>query len=105
MSGADLRITQLPARNLSLLQVQGGHDGQLASLGDRLLTLGTGEDGARAYSLGPTEWLLLDVSRHHIRRWLGELGRVLLRVTDVSASFSLLRVNGSAARALLAGRC
>jgi heterotetrameric sarcosine oxidase gamma subunit len=105
MSGGDLCITQLPARNLSLLQVQGGYDGELESLGDHLQTLGAGEDGPRAYSLGPTEWLLLDVSRQHIRRSLGELGRVLLRVTDVSASFSLLRITGSAARDLLAGRC
>jgi heterotetrameric sarcosine oxidase gamma subunit len=88
-----------------LLQVQGGHDEQLASLDDRLLRLGAGEDGPRAYSLGPAEWLLLDVPRQHIRRWLSGLGRVLLRVTDVSASFALLRVNGSAARTLLAGRC
>jgi sarcosine oxidase gamma subunit len=105
MSGPELQITQLPAGNLSLVQVEVSHGVQLSSLADRLRGIGASgqasEPGPRACALGPTEWLLKDVSRHRIRRTLCEFERILSRVTDVSASYALYRMAGPAARTLL----
>ncbi|HVW01739.1 MAG TPA: hypothetical protein VHB68_04055 [Steroidobacteraceae bacterium] len=109
MTACELRITQLPARNVTLLQVDGTHDEKLASLVDRLLSPGNRESAIRdhgcprAYELSATECLLVDFPRERLRRSLRDCGRVLLRLTDVSSAFALLRVAGSAAGRILTG--
>src|SRR2546426_9349852 len=106
MRERELLITQLPARNISLLQIHGADLEQIAPLAERCFGNAAarcaGLTGLRAYSLGPTEWLLIDYSRDAMRRSLEEFGRVWLRVTDVSASFTSLKIEGPATRTVLA---
>lgn len=105
MKPGRLQITQLPARNLALLQVTGTDEEALSCLVDRLLSEGEQKTPAhacpRAYEISATECLLVDFPRHHIRRSLRDCGRVLLRLTDVSSAFALVRVAGTAMGSLL----
>lgn len=103
----EFRVTRVPARSVSLLQIHEEHSAHVAALAARLFgDAGGGQSeisGPHAYAIGPTEWLLIDFSLQEMRRRLGDaLGRALVRVTDVSAAFTSLRVEGCAARAVLA---
>ena len=107
MNESELLITRLSPLTLCLVQIHGGDLAQVGSLiSGALDTLGKGSTataGPRVYAMGPTEWLLIDYPLDDVRRRLSaDLGRVMVRVTNVSAAFSSLRVEGSAARALLA---
>ena len=107
MVNLDFQVTRLRARNVSLLQIHQQDSAKLALVAGRPFgDAGSGYSegaGPRAYAIGPTEWLLIDYSPQQVRRCLIEdLGRALVRVTDVSAAFASLRVEGHAARAVLA---
>jgi heterotetrameric sarcosine oxidase gamma subunit len=106
MTTGELRITQLPVRNMALLQVDGVHDREpLSSLIDKLVGLGNSETELEkrphAYTLSATECLLFDFPQDRLRRSLRSSGRIFLRVTDVSSAFSLLRVAGAGAGSVL----
>ena len=107
MTELEVRITRVGLRSASLLQIHPDDVQQWAPLAaDTLGVPGTGQsmtEGPRAYSLGPTEWLLIDYPLQDVRRRLGaELGRALIRVTDISGAFTSLKVEGAGARAVLA---
>jgi heterotetrameric sarcosine oxidase gamma subunit len=106
MTELEVRITRVGLRSASLLQIHPDDVQQWAPLAaDTLGVPGAGQrtDGRRAYSLGPTEWLLIDYPLQDVRRRLGaELGRALIRVTDISGAFTSLKVEGAGARAVLA---
>jgi heterotetrameric sarcosine oxidase gamma subunit len=106
MNKSKLLITRLSPLTLCLVQVHAGDLAQAGALiSGALGVLGEGStatEGPRVYATGPAEWLLIDYSPDEVRRRLSAgLGRVMVRVTNVSAAFSSLRVEGSAARALL----
>lgn len=107
MTESELRITRVGLRSASLLQIH-PDDLQdwapLAAGGLGELAVGrSATEGPRAYSLGPTEWLLIDYPLQDVRRRLSaDLGRALVRVTDISAAFTSLKVEGAGARAVLA---
>jgi heterotetrameric sarcosine oxidase gamma subunit len=107
MTEFELRITRVGLRSASLLQIHPDDSQKLATLADG--SLGefraghSATEGPRAYSLGPTEWLLIDFPFQDVRRRLStDLGRALIRVTDISAAFASLKVEGTGARAVLA---
>jgi heterotetrameric sarcosine oxidase gamma subunit len=107
MNESELLITRLSPRSTSLLQIHGGDVHEAAPLAARVLgdpdPGRSSLSGPRAYAIGPTEWLLIDYSLDDVRRYLsGDLGRVLVRVTDLSAAFTSLRIEGAAARTVLA---
>lgn len=107
MTELEVRITRVGLRSASLLQIHPDDVQQWAPLAaDTLGVPGAGQsvtEGPRAYSLGPTEWLLIDYPLQDVRRRLGaELGRALIRVTDISGAFTSLKVEGTGARAVLA---
>lgn len=104
MRDRQLLITRMPQRAVSLLQIH-SQSGTIDSLDTQLLGSGraTCTAGPRAYRMGPNDWLLVDHRLEHVRRHLiASLGRVLARLTDVSATFASLRVEGLAVRNVLA---
>jgi heterotetrameric sarcosine oxidase gamma subunit len=107
MNESELMIARLSPRNASLLQIHGGDIREASPLAARVLgdpdTDRSSVSGPRAYVIGPTEWLLIDYSLDDVRRQMSRcLGRVLVRVTDLSAAFASLRIEGAAARRVLA---
>jgi heterotetrameric sarcosine oxidase gamma subunit len=107
MTELELRITRVGLRSASLLQIHPDDAQNVAPLAAS--TLGesrpghSATEGPRAYSLGRTEWLLIDYPLQDVRRRLGaDLGRAMVRVTDISAAFASLKVEGPGARAVLA---
>ena len=57
----------------------------------------------QVFSVSPSEWLLMNYPLHELRRRLGgRTGRGLMRLTDVSAAFISLRLEGTAVREVLA---
>lgn len=106
MTESDWQIMRFSPRSVSLLQIHGNH-GERARLLAAKLGAACAESGstasARAFSIGPTEWLLVDFSLDEVRRRLSTgFGRMLMRITDVSAAFAALRIDGTAARTILA---
>jgi len=107
MSELEFRVTRRLVRNVSLLQIHQHDSREVVALAARSFGaagIGRAETaGPRAYALGPTEWLLVDYPLQEVRRRLAEdLGRALVRLTDISSAFVALRVEGSAARVVLA---
>ncbi len=107
MTQIEFQITRVPMRSVSLLQVHQDDSPEMATVAARSFgSAGPGNSattGQRAYAIGPTEWLLIDYPIQELRRRLTEdLGRALVRVTDMSPAFVSLRVEGYAARAVLA---
>jgi heterotetrameric sarcosine oxidase gamma subunit len=107
MNESDLLIVRLSPRSASLLQIHGGDIREASPLAARVLgdpdPGRSSLSGPRAYVIGPTEWLLIDYSLDDVRRQLiRDLGRILVRVTDLSAAFASLRIEGAAARTVLA---
>jgi len=99
-------ITRLPPRDVSLLQI---HGSDIREIGPRIAGILSSSDTQcgpiaeqRIYSIGPTEWLLIDYCLEDMRRRLSaDLGRALVRMTDVSAAFTSLRIDGAGARTVL----
>jgi heterotetrameric sarcosine oxidase gamma subunit len=107
MSESELLITRLSPRSTSLLQIHGRDIQAAAPLATRVLGAPdpghSSVSGPRAYVIGPTEWLLIDYPLNEVRRHLSEdPGRVMVRVTDLSAALTSLRIEGAAARTVLA---
>ena len=107
MAELEFRITRIPVRSVSLLQIHEGDSGKEAPLAARSFgNAGRGQSettGPRAFAIGPTEWLLIDYPLQEVRRRLAEdLGRALVRLTDISAGFVSFRVEGNAVRSVLA---
>jgi heterotetrameric sarcosine oxidase gamma subunit len=107
MNESELLIARLSPRSASLLQIHGGDIREASPLAARVLgdpdPGRSSLSGPRAYVIGPTEWLLIDYSLDDVRRQLiRDLGRILVRVTDLSAAFASLRIEGAAARTVLA---
>jgi len=107
MMETELRITRVDALNASLLQIHPDDSQNVAPLARTVLGAArpghSATVGPRAFSVGPTEWLLIDHSFQDVRRRLStDLGRALVRVTDISAAFAALKVEGAGARAVLA---
>jgi len=107
MNESELLIARLSPRNTSLLQIHGGDIREASPLAARVLgdpdPALSSVSGPRAYVIGPTEWLLIDYSPGEVRRQLSrDLGRALVRVTDLSGAFTSLRIEGAAARTVLA---
>jgi heterotetrameric sarcosine oxidase gamma subunit len=105
MSDRDFRVTRVSPRRVALLQIQ--ESDSLAAAAGTARSLGTCSshreaNGPRAFAIGPAEWLLVDYPLEDMRRRLLEdLGRAIVRVTDVSAAFVSFRVEGDMARAVL----
>ena len=99
-------ITHMPARSITLLQIHTADVDRVAPLAGRAFDEPVAGfatyRGPRAYALAPTEWLLIDYPRDRMRRSLEEFGDLPVRLTDVSAAFSCMQIEGSAARAVLA---
>jgi heterotetrameric sarcosine oxidase gamma subunit len=106
MNAREFSIIRLSPKTVSLLQYHSDTEEVIKPLMDSLLDAKKGRaaaTGARAYSIGPTEWLLVDYSLEDMRRRLHEnCGRCLARITDLSAGFAILRVTGTATRRILA---
>ena len=107
MAELEFRITRVAMRSVSLLQIHEHDRGAAAPITTRSFGNAGPEhgeaSGPRAYAIGPTEWLLIDYPLQEVRRRLAaDLGRALVRLTDVSGAFVSLRVEGNAARAVLA---
>jgi heterotetrameric sarcosine oxidase gamma subunit len=107
MAELEFRITRVPVRSVSLLQIHADGSAEAAPLAARsFAAAGRGHTetaGPRAFAVSPTEWLLIDYPLQEVRRRLAEdFGRALVRLTDISAAFVSLRVEGNAARAVLA---
>ena len=104
---SQLVITRLAPRSVALLQL---HPAQAADIAPLVAGAGVQADAseesatvARVFAVGPSEWLLMNYPLHELRRRLGaRTGRGLMRLTDVSAAFTSLRVEGAAAREVLA---
>jgi len=107
MADCQLKITRERPQSASLLQVHQESAPEMAPLtvdtfGDNLPGH-SATHGPRAYSISPTEWLLIDYPVQEVRRQLSaRLDRALVRLTDVSAAFVSLKVEGAAARTVLA---
>jgi heterotetrameric sarcosine oxidase gamma subunit len=106
MTEPEFRVTRVPHRSVSLLQIQESDSPTAAEGAARSLgAAGSHSEatGPRVFAIGPAEWLLIDYPLEDMRRRLLEdLGRATVRVTDVSAAFVSLRVEGHMARAVLA---
>ena len=101
-----LRITRTDSRSASLLQIHPEDCGELALLAAAAFgnqpTGRSATEGPRAYSIVPAEWLLIDYPVQDVRRQVSaHLRRALVRVTDLSAAFASLKVEGAAARTVL----
>jgi heterotetrameric sarcosine oxidase gamma subunit len=106
MNESALVITRLAPRYVSLLQIHGSDSVELAPLIVGILGFPDvqheGAADSRVYSIGPSEWLLIDYRLDGMRRRLSaDLGRALVRLTDVSAAFTSLRIEGVGARTVL----
>lgn len=107
MDHNQLRITRTELRSASLLQV---HQSELQDpavfSGSPFCDWPPGHsatEGPRAYSIGPAEWLLIDYPIQEVRQELRRRsGQALIRLTDVSGAFASLKIEGSAARTVLA---
>ena len=102
-----LVITRLAPRSMALLQLHPGDPEDIVPLvaGAATDTAASDEFGQarQVFSVSPSEWLLMNYPLHELRRRLGgRAGRCLMRLTDVSAAFISLRVEGTAAREVLA---
>jgi heterotetrameric sarcosine oxidase gamma subunit len=101
-----LQIIRFALRSVSLVQIHGSHREQARLLKAEFGVHGiesSSTGGLRTYAIGPTEWLLINYSIDDLRRRLGTgIGRVSMRITDVSAAFAALRIEGAAAPAVLA---
>jgi heterotetrameric sarcosine oxidase gamma subunit len=102
-----LMITRLTPRSVALLQLHPAEPQDIVPLvaGAATDTDGINESGParQVFAVSPSEWLLMNYPLHELRRRLGgRTGRGLTRLTDVSASFISLRVEGTAAREVLA---
>ena len=102
-----LVITRLAPRTVALLQLHPAGPEDIAPLvTDAATDADAGNEAAPArqvFSMSPCEWLLMNYPLHELRRRLGaRTGRSLMRLTDVSAAFISLRVEGTAAREVLA---
>jgi len=97
----ELVIRRCAPRYVSLLQI---HGGDIEQMTPRITHLLGDSAKQRVYAIGPAEWLLIDYRLEDMRRRLSaDLGRSLVRLTDVSAAFTSLRVEGAGARNLLGG--
>jgi len=104
MSDREFRVTRVSLRRVALLQIQES-DSLTARAARSLGTCSSHREaaGPRAFAIGPAEWLLVDYPLEDVRRRLLEdLGRAIVRVTDVSAAFVSIRVEGYMAGAVLA---
>jgi heterotetrameric sarcosine oxidase gamma subunit len=107
MGYCQLRITRTPLRSVSLLQI---HQQELQSAalcaGSPFTDSPPGHSatqGPRAYAIGPAEWLLIDYGLQDLRRQLlRQSGQAVIRLTDMSSAFASLKIEGSAARTVLA---
>ena len=103
-----LVITRLTPRSVALLQLHpaGGREDIVPLVTGVATDTGAGNESGQArqvFSVSPSEWLLMNYPLHELRRRLGErTGRGLMRLTDVSAAFISFRVEGTAAREVLA---
>jgi heterotetrameric sarcosine oxidase gamma subunit len=101
-----LQIIRFAPRSVSLVQIHGSHRDQAGFLEAEFGADDTESSvtaGLRAYAIGPTEWLLINYTLDDVRRRLNTgIGRVSVRITDVSAAFAGLRIEGAAAPAVLA---
>ena len=101
-----LVITRLTPRSVALLQLHPASPEDVVPLVTGAATGTDASDSGQArqvFSVSPSEWLLMNYPLHELRRRLGgHTGRGLLRLTDVSAAFISLRVEGPAAREVLA---
>jgi heterotetrameric sarcosine oxidase gamma subunit len=103
---SELVIKRCAPRSISLLQIHGGDIDAMVPrithlLGDLAVQRGI-STGQCVYAIGPAEWLLIGYSLEDMRRRLiADLGRSLVRLTDVSSAFTSLRVEGAGARILL----
>jgi sarcosine oxidase gamma subunit len=106
VSTSPFNILHLPERSILLLEIEDSHIDKIESWNQRFFGPSSpGQaalQGPRAYSLGSTEWLLIDCSREYLRRSIKGLSRTLLRVTDLTRSLASLRVAGSMTRTVLA---
>lgn len=98
-----LVITRLALRSVALLQLHPADPEDIVPL----VTDADASSGSalarQVYSVSPSEWLLMNYPLDELRRRLsGRTGRGLMRLTDVSAAFISLRVEGTAAREVLA---
>jgi heterotetrameric sarcosine oxidase gamma subunit len=100
-----LQIVRFSPRNVSLLQFHSSRQEEGREFASRFAADGADSDSfvrPRVYTIGPTEWLLIDCRTENVRRSLSaSAGRALVRITDVSAAFASLRIKGGAARATL----
>src|SRR6266404_2442165 len=106
MTNSEQMIRRLPSRSASLLQICGCDVEVIAPLTARILGApcqgSSPTHGPRAYSIGPTEWLLIDYAIGDVRQTVRrEADRALLRITDVSDAYVSLRVEGPAAQSVL----
>jgi heterotetrameric sarcosine oxidase gamma subunit len=100
-----LRIVRFSPRNVSLLQFYGSRQEEGLEIATRFAADSADSNPLirpRVYAIGPTEWLLIDCLTEGTRRILrASAERVSVRITDVSAEFASLKIEGSAARAVL----
>jgi len=102
-----LVITRLTPRSVALLQLHPADPEEIVPLitGAATDTDASNESAParQVFSVSPCEWLLMNYPLHELRLRLGgRKGRGLMRLTDVSAAFISLRVEGTAAREVLA---
>ena len=103
-----LVITRLTPRTVALLQLHpaGGREDIVPLVAGVATDTDASNESGQArqmFSVSPSEWLLMNYPLHELRRRLGErTGRGLMRLTDVSAAFISLRVEGTGAREVLA---
>jgi heterotetrameric sarcosine oxidase gamma subunit len=102
-----LLITRLTPRSAALLQLHPADPEDIVPLITGAATDSAATDESplarQVFSVSPCEWLLMNYPLHELRRRLGaRKGRGLMRLTDVSAAFISLRVEGTAAREVLA---
>ena len=102
-----LVITRLAPRCVALLQLHPADPEDIVpwitgAATDTDVSDESGQAG-QVFSVSPSEWLLMNYPLPELRRRLGgRTGRGLMRLSDVSAAFISLRVEGTAARAVLA---
>ena len=97
-----LVITRLAPRCVALLQLHPVDPEDIVPLVTGAAAA-TDVQARQVFSVSPSEWLLMNYPLHELRRRLGgRTGRGLMRLTDVSAAFISLRVEGTAVREVLA---